>query len=154
MRSAGGLVAGLGSWLRNSPAAEESRRSLADAVFLPGGDWSELFGRSESVRLMQKNVVLEVGSTNAHMWRVKKGAVAAMSREGFVVGTLGEGQVQANKQKSIAFFAIIFLFFFEKRFLASWQRFSQPALRLSTRWLLCLPCASCKSFLSRLRPVH
>ncbi len=98
VRSAGGLVSGFSSWLKSSPsspptAAEESRRSLTDAIFLPGGDWSEVFSKSETLKLVQKTAILEAGTVNSTLWRVKRGAVSVVSSEGFIVGTLGEGQV-------------------------------------------------------------
>jgi hypothetical protein len=95
VKSAGGLVSGFSSWLKSSPAtvAEEAKRSLRDAVFLPGSDWSELFSRGETVKFAQKAVLLEAGALNTSIWRVKKGAVSVLSDQGFIIATLGEGQV-------------------------------------------------------------
>jgi CRP-like cAMP-binding protein len=94
VRSAGGIVSGFSSWFKNSPtAAEESKRSLQDAVCLPGSDWSELFSQGETLKFAQRAVVLEAGALNTHLWRVRRGAVSAISADGFIVGTLGEGQV-------------------------------------------------------------
>ena len=93
VRSAGGLVSGFSSWFKNSPAAEEAKRSLPDAMCLPGAEWSEIFARGETLKFTQRSVVLEAGALNTHLWRVKRGALSAMSADGFIVGTLGEGQV-------------------------------------------------------------
>ncbi len=92
VRSSGGIVSGFSSWFKNSPA-EEVKRSLQDAVFLPGAEWSEIFARSETLKYGQQGVVVEKGKGNTFLWRVKKGAVSAVSEEGFIVGTLGENQV-------------------------------------------------------------
>ena len=103
VKMSGGLLSGFSSWLKNgSPRSDSEKsgsgsvtpqRSLPDAMFLAGADWSDVFAKAETVKMMQECVVLEANVVSSTLWRVRRGAVSVQSADGFLLGTLGEGQV-------------------------------------------------------------
>lgn len=94
VRSAGGIFAGVSSWLRSSPSGpqEDAQKSLTDALMLSGADWSEIFVDADVLKIVQKEQVLAKDELNTHLWRVKRGAISLLSDDGFIIGTIGDNQ--------------------------------------------------------------